>query len=108
MWRDWSGSSCTVLLNVMGCPLLTEEMVGLRPRVESLTLSAPQDFAKLRNIQLLHMKGNPLNRKDLDSKIYIQRCGRSPEAACRLSRAVCRAQQQQRSGLRTQWRQRGA
>ncbi len=85
-------------------------MVGLRPHDESLPLSALQEFAKLRNIQLLHMKGNPLNRKDLDSKVDIQRCGRSPEAACRLPNpgwlAVhSNSSAPRRSRIRTQWRQ---
>jgi len=31
------------------------------------------DFPKLRNIQLMHIKGNPLNRKELDRKIDIER-----------------------------------
>ena len=30
-----------------------------------------QDFGKLRNIRLSHLKGNPLNRKELADKIDI-------------------------------------
>ena len=33
-----------------------------------------QDFGKLRNIRLSHLKGNPLNRKELADKIDITTC----------------------------------
>lgn len=46
-----------------GCPSFSE------PKPSVL-----QDFGKLRNIRLSHLKGNPLNRKELADKIDIATC----------------------------------
>jgi hypothetical protein len=45
-----------------------------RPSFPEPRPSVLQDFGKLRNIRLSHLKGNPLNRKELADKIDIATC----------------------------------